>query len=141
MAGRGSEFLIFKFNFLVIQFVISKLYLWLIILIFVFIKVHMHYYLSMVHWFVAVVSSEIKIVELYSSLFPLPPSLFSPDLANKACPSALYVCRHEAKPIRARQQGHALLSKEGEKNCLSSLIQAAKMRVWNITTPSKYINS
>ena len=46
-----------------------------------------------------------EIVEIYSSLFPLPP-LFSPDLANKACPFDLHTCRHEAKP-RACNKGKA----------------------------------
>ena len=36
-------------------------------------------------------------IKLNSSHFPLPP-LFSPDLANKECPFALYAYRHEAKP-------------------------------------------
>ena len=36
-------------------------------------------------------------VEIYSSLFSLPP-LFSPDLANLACPFALHARRHELKP-------------------------------------------
>ena len=47
----------------------------------------------------------VKIVDIYSSLYPLPPR-FSPNLANKACPFALHACRHEAKP-RACNKGKA----------------------------------
>ena len=72
----------------------------------------------------------VKIVDIYSSLYPLPPR-FSPNLANKAYPFALHACRHEAKP-RACNKSKALI--DGRKQLFCAFLLYVKYSLFPQST-------